>query len=58
MARYPHVTLLPRVWQLRHSLSAYDACYVALAELLNAPVITRDRKLSSASGHRATIEVI
>ena len=57
MTRYPHLVLLPRIWQLRHALSAYDAAYVALAELLDAPLLTRDGKLASASGHHASIEV-
>ena len=48
MTRYPHLALLPRVWELRHSLSAYDAVYVALAELLDAPLLTRDAKLAAA----------
>lgn len=57
IVRYPHFILLLRVWQLRHTLSAYDAAYVALAEQLNAPLITRDRRLTSASGHGARIEL-
>lgn len=58
LTRYPHHLLLPRVWQLRNNLTAYDAVYVSLAELLSAPLLTRDRKLSGASGHRAQIEVV
>ena len=58
LTRYPHFILLPRVWQLRHSLSAYYAVYVALAELLHAPLVTCDRKVASASGHHAMVEVI
>ncbi|MFQ5743421.1 MAG: type II toxin-antitoxin system VapC family toxin [Acidobacteriota bacterium] len=53
--RYPHEPLLPRVWELRHNLTAYDAVYVALAEALDAPLLTRDAKLASATGHAATI---
>lgn len=56
--RHPHVMLLPRIWQLRHNLSAYDAAYVALAEALGARFITRDTRLASASGHSAKIEVV
>lgn len=58
ITRYPHRLLLPRVWQLRHNLTAYDAIYVALAELLNAPLVTRDRKIGTASGHHAQVEVV
>jgi predicted nucleic acid-binding protein len=57
MARYPHFILLPRIWLLRHNLSAYDAAYVALAEKLGAPLLTRDGRLASASGHTASIEL-
>jgi predicted nucleic acid-binding protein len=57
IARYPHFVLVSRIWQLRHNFSAYDAVYVALAEELNATLVTRDRRLASASGHRAVIEL-
>lgn len=56
--RYPHWRLLPRIWQLRHNLTAYDGAYIALAELLNAPLITRDRRVSSARGHHAQVELL
>jgi predicted nucleic acid-binding protein len=56
--RYPHDLLLPRVWELRNNLTAYDAVYVALAEALEAPLLTRDRRLANAAGHRATIELV
>jgi predicted nucleic acid-binding protein len=56
--RYPHDLLLPRVWQLRNNLTAYDAVYVALAEALAAPLLTRDRRLAAAAGHRAIIELV
>ena len=58
MTRYPHSVLLPRVWELRNDLTAYDAVYVALAEMLDAPLLTRDRRLASAPGHRAMIELV
>jgi predicted nucleic acid-binding protein len=56
--RYPHILFLRRIWELRDNLSAYDALYVALAEALNATLITCDGRLASAPGHRATVEVI
>jgi predicted nucleic acid-binding protein len=57
MHRYPHLPLLGRIWELRHTLSSYDAAYIVLAETLGAPLITRDGKLASASGHRAVVEL-
>lgn len=57
IARYPHFLLLPRIWQLRHNLSAYDAAYVALAENLGARLLTRDARLASASGLTVPIEL-
>jgi predicted nucleic acid-binding protein len=56
--RYPHRELLARIWQLRQSVTAYDAAYVALAEALNAPLLTCDAKLGGSHGHRARIEVV
>jgi predicted nucleic acid-binding protein len=56
--RYPHDFLLPRIWALRNNLTAYDAAYVALAEALDAPLLTRDRRLAGAAGHHARVELI
>jgi predicted nucleic acid-binding protein len=56
--RYPHDVLLPRVWELRHNLTAYDAAYVALAEALDATLVTRDRRLAAAPGHQARVELV
>jgi predicted nucleic acid-binding protein len=56
--RYPHDFLIPRVWELRATLTAYDAVYVALAELLDAPLLTCDHRIASASGHSANVEVV
>ena len=58
ITRYPHSVLLPRIWQLRHNLSAYDAAYVVLAERLGATLLTRDARLAAAPGHSATVEVM
>lgn len=56
--RYTHVPLLSRMWELRANLTGYDAAYVALAEVLEAPLVTADAKLASAPGHRARIQVL
>ena len=56
--RYPHDLLLPRMWELRNNLTAYDAAYVALAEALGAPLITRDQRLAAAPGHHARVELV
>jgi len=58
IARYSHHPLLERVWKLRDNLTAYDATYVALAEALEATLLTRDGRLASAPGHQARIEVV
>ena len=58
VSRYPHDFLLPRIWELRATLTAYDAAYVALAEALEAPLLTCDGKIASAPGHSAKVEVV
>ena len=57
LRRWAHEPLTIRIWDLRQNLTAYDAAYVALAEALSAPVLTRDRRLASAPGIRARVEV-
>ena len=56
--RAAHRELLPRIWQLRESLTAYDGAYVALAEALDAPLLTCDAKLARSHGHHARLELV
>ena len=58
LRRYPHGFLLGRVWELCDNLTAYDALYIALTEVLDATLLTRDGKLALAPGHHARVEVI
>jgi len=55
--RYPHDFLLPRIWQLRAGVTAYDAAYLALAEVLSAPLVTCDARLARSRHHAAEVEV-
>lgn len=52
---WPYELLLPRAWELRHNLSSYDASYVALAELLDASLVTLDRRIGRATGVRCLV---
>jgi predicted nucleic acid-binding protein len=58
LTRYPHEPLLPRIWQLRANLTAYDGAYVALTEALCATLLTCDERLARAAGSVASVEVI
>ncbi|MBN1418026.1 MAG: type II toxin-antitoxin system VapC family toxin [Planctomycetes bacterium] len=58
IARHPHALYIPRMWQLRHNATAYDAAYLALAEGLGAPLVTRDARLSAVPGHTAAVELL
>lgn len=58
IARYDHEPFLARMWELRGNLTAYDAAYVALAEVLDAPLLTLDRRMAEAPGHRARVELL
>ena len=55
---FPIEPLMDRIWELRSSVSVYDAWYVALAERLSVTLVTTDRRLASANGPRCEIEVI
>ena len=57
LIRYAHESFLPRIWELRENLTAFDAAYVTLAELLDTPLVTCDTRLANAPGHSAIIEV-
>jgi predicted nucleic acid-binding protein len=46
----PHTSLMQRIWEVRENLTAYDAAYVALAEALDAPLVTMDTHSDDAPG--------
>jgi predicted nucleic acid-binding protein len=52
---WPHDLLAARAWELRHNLSIYDACYVALAELVGAVLVTLDHRIAGAPGLRCAV---
>lgn len=56
-SRYSHEAFLDRIWDLKDNLTAYDAAYVALAEVLDAPLVTTDARLARAPGLHAEVEV-
>jgi predicted nucleic acid-binding protein len=56
--RYPHNLFLRRIWQMRDNVTAYDAAYVALAEVVDGVLLTTDSRLAGSSGHDAKIELI
>jgi predicted nucleic acid-binding protein len=58
ITRYPLRSLLDRVWELRDNVSAYDAMYVALAELLDCNLLTADGRLGRAPGLRCPVTVV
>lgn len=57
IARISHRPLVDRAWKFRHTVSGYDALYLALAEALDVPLITCDAKLAAAKGHDVSIEL-
>lgn len=52
---WPYELLAPRTWELRHNLSAYDAAYVALAEMIRSTLVTLDSRLAGAPGPNCQI---
>ena len=58
LQRHEHTLLLERAWEVRRSVSAYDGIYIALAEALDAPLLTCDGRLARSHGHRARIELV
>jgi predicted nucleic acid-binding protein len=56
--RHAHDATLPRVWQLRENLTAYDAAYIALAETLDLPLVTSDARIALAPGVKCTVELL
>ncbi|MGQ0678905.1 MAG: type II toxin-antitoxin system VapC family toxin [Actinomycetota bacterium] len=56
--RYGHQALLGRIWELRYCVRGWDAAYVALAEALDATLLTADARLSKAAGPRCPIELV
>ena len=58
VVRYAHTLLLGRVWDLRQNTTAYDGVYLALAEALDAPLFTVDKRLRAVPGVRALVEVV
>ncbi len=58
LLRHGHDALLPRIWALRGSLTPYDAAYVALAEALDAPLVTFDSRVAAAPGNAARVDLL
>lgn len=58
LRRIGHIGLIHRAWELRHNLSFYDGLYVALAEVLDVPLVTLDRRLAKAVGDATGVTVL
>jgi predicted nucleic acid-binding protein len=56
--RVPHTSLIARCWELRENLTVYDGAYVALAELMDVPLLTADTRLAGAPGLECEIQVL
>jgi predicted nucleic acid-binding protein len=57
LVRHVHQPLRPRIWELRHNATAYDATYLALAEALEVPLVTTDRALARVPDVRVDVEL-
>lgn len=58
LTRFPHAVLFDRIWSLRENLTAYDAAYLALAEALEQPLLTRDGAFATVPGHGVEVVVL
>jgi predicted nucleic acid-binding protein len=58
LRRIDHIDLIHRAWEMRHFLSFYDSLYVALAEVLDVPLVTLDRRLARAVGDATEVTVL
>jgi predicted nucleic acid-binding protein len=58
LVRYPAMPLMRRAFELRDNVTVYDAAYVALAERLDCPLVTADRRLAAAPGITCSVEVL
>lgn len=58
IVRHPHRALAARIWELRHNLSVYDAAYVALAEAVDAPLLTADTAMLSVPGVACAVRTL
>lgn len=58
VAQYPFEPFVERVWELRDNVTVYDAWYVALAEALDVPLLTADRRLAQAPGVRCEVRLV
>jgi len=56
--RHPHTLHLERIWELRHNFSTYDACYIALTELLDGTLLTRDKAMTRAQLRYGSVELV